>query len=244
MPRRARSVRALRVGLLVCAAGLAIAAAAQAAAPLPGPPLYDGVVMVAPYAFLQPSGSQPGGAQPASTTVPVAGGVSPAIALGTPESPPQAQLIAGAGALALPAGTTALVLSITPVAPDGQPATGVIAGNVYRVAVVNQAGAPVTGEPGRQVTLALRDPGSTDLARIEHLTGGAWQPLTTVSAATSGTYETTGVTSFGDFALVGTPTAGSGPLSPLGLGVLAAAALALLAGGLVYVRPSRRGRAS
>ena len=182
------SVRSPRAGVVACLAGLALAAAVQVAAPLPGPPLYDGVVSVEPYVYLQPSGTQQGGALGASSSNAVVGGVSPAIVLGTPEQPPQAQLLAAAGSLALPGGTTRLVVSITPVPATVEPASGTIVGNVYRVLIVNQAGAPVTGLPDRQVTLALRDPGSTGLASIEHLTGGTWQSLPTVSAAVTGGY--------------------------------------------------------
>ena len=233
------SVRSPRAGVVACLAGLALAAAVQVAAPLPGPPLYDGVVSVEPYVYLQPSGTQQGGALGASSSNAVVGGVSPAIVLGTPEQPPQAQLLAAAGSLALP-GTTRLVVSITPVPATVEPASGTIVGNVYRVLIVNQAGAPVTGLPDRQVTLALRDPGSTGLASIEHLTGGTWQSLPTVSAAVTGTYETTGVTTFGDFALVGTPSAGGGAggASPFAIITVGALVLALAAA----VSPSVRNR--
>ena len=234
------SVRSPRAGVVACLAGIALAAAVQVAAPLPGPPLYDGVVSVEPYVYLQPSGTQQGGALGASSSNAVVGGVSPAIVLGTPEQPPQAQLLAAAGSLALPGGTTRLVVSITPVPATVEPASGTIVGNVYRVLIVNQAGAPVTGLPDTQVTLALRDPGSTGLASIEHLTGGTWQSLPTVSAAVTGTYETTGVTTFGDFALVGTPSAGGGAggASPFAIITVGALVLALAAA----VSPSVRNR--
>jgi hypothetical protein len=235
--RRARS------GVLACLAGLVVAAIAQLAAPLAGPPLYDGVVVIAPYVYIDPVGSEPGGARTATTTVPVTAGTSPAVVLGTPEQPPQAQVIAAAGALALPAGTTAIVVSITPVTqavtPVVAPASGSVVGNVYRVAVTNQAGVPVTGVPGRQVTLALRDPGTTDLARIELLSNGAWQPLQTVSAAVPGSYETTDVSTFGDFALVGTPRSVGDPLAPTAFITLAAVAATTVAVGIGIVRSRR-----
>jgi hypothetical protein len=239
------SVRSPRAGLLACLAGFALAAAVQVAGPLPGPPLYDGVVVAEPYVYLQPSGNEPGGARWATTNVPVVAGVSPAIALGTPEHPPQAQLIAGAGALAMPPGTTALVVSITPVPPTVVPASGAVYGNVYRISIVNQVGAPVTGLAGKQVTLGLRDPtgGSTDSRlTIELLAGGAWQPTTTVSAAVAGTYETTGLVSFGDFALIGTVPPGGGSLSPYAWVTGSAIVVGLLLLGISVVR-ARRGSA-
>ena len=232
-----------RLGVLACLVGLAMAAAAQLAVPLPGPPLYDGVVVVEPYVYLDPVGSEPGGARMATATVPVVAGVSPSIVLGTPEQPPQAQVLAAVGALALPAETTAITISIAPVAPTVMPASGLVVGNVYRVVIVNQEDAPTTGQPGRQVTLALRDPGSTDLAHIELLSNGAWQPLTTVSAAVPGTYETADVTTFGDFALVGTPRPVGDPFAPTSLITFAAIAGTIVALGIGVVR-SRRGASS
>jgi hypothetical protein len=234
------------VGTAACIVGLALAAV-QAAGPSLRPPLYDGVVVVDPYRFLEPAGTEVGGAQGASRTMPVVGGSSPAIAIGTPEQPPQAQLIAAAGALVLPAGTTTLVATITPVAPAQAPPSGAIAGNAYRVAIVNQAGSSVGPQQGSRVTLALRDPGATDLARIELLSGGTWRPLATVSAAVSGTYETTGLTTFGDFALVGSaPRGGSAAgtaLSPFAIITVAAIALTLLVvvGTLLKARIGRGG---
>jgi len=54
VPRRVR-----RTGLAACALGLGIAAAAQLAAPLATPPLYDGVVVVQPYVFVNPPPASP-----------------------------------------------------------------------------------------------------------------------------------------------------------------------------------------
>ena len=236
-----------KAGLAACAIGLGLAAAVQVAGPLTGPPLYDGVVVFEPYVYLQPSGSEPGGARWATNNGPVVGGVSPVVALGTPEHPPQAQLIAGGGALAMPAGTTALVVTITPVPPSVVPASGVVYGNVYRISIVNQTGAPITGLAGKQVTVALRDPTTSSTGSpltIEVLAGGAWQPLTTVSAAVAGTYETTGLTSFGDFALVGSaPAGGDAPaLSPFAIVTWLAIAATVAALVAISLRDRRRGR--
>jgi hypothetical protein len=232
------SIRSRRAGALAIVAGLAIATAAQVSTPRPGPPLYDGVVVTEPYLYVDPTGTEQGGAGPAATTQPVAAGVSPSVVLRTPETPPQAQLIAAAGQLVLPPGTTSIVASITPIATTVTPASGAVVGNAYRVTVANQAGAPVTGQAGAQVTLALRDPGSTGLARIDQLVNGAWVPLATVSASVTGTYETTGVTTFGDFALVGsTRAAGDDPRGQL---ITAGAILiAVLAVGVGWLRGRR-----
>jgi hypothetical protein len=232
--------RASKVGIAACVAGLALAAAVQSTGPSLRPPLYDGVVTVDPYKYLQPVGTQAGGPQAATGTVPAVNDISPAIALGTPEQPPQAQLIAGPGALVLPTGTTSVVVTITPVPPAVQPASGAIDGNVYRVSVLNQAGVAVSPLPGKQVTLALRDPGQYDLVTIALLAGGGWQPLPTVSAAVGGTYETTGLTAFGDFALVGsgsTGTSGSGSApSPFAIVTIAALVFALSVFAITFLR--------
>jgi len=242
-------LRVSRVGLAACAVGLALAGFVQVAGPSLRPPLYDGVVTVEPYVYLEPAGSQDGGPKGATRTFLVTSATSPTVTVATPEQPPQAQLIAGAGSFTLPAGTTSIVVTISPVVPAALPPTGAIAGNVYRVVVENQAGAPVIPEADKEVTIALRDPGSTDLARIERLSGGSWQALPTVSASVSGTYVTTGLTMFGDFALVGTGATGDGSgssVSPLAIVTVAAVALALLLAAAAFlrersVRPRRPG---
>ena len=235
-----RPTRRWATGLITCAGGLVVAAAVQMAGPTLRPPLYDGVVNVEPYRFLQPLGTEAGGALTATRTIAVQGSLSPALAVGTPEQPPQAQLIAGSGALAMPAGTTSLTVTITPVAPAAAPLTGAVAGNVYRVSVVNQAGVAVAPAPGTEVTFALRDPGSTGLMRIEILTAGSWQALPTVSAAVSGTYETSGIAAFGDVALIetgGTGGAATGSaLSPFAIVTAAAILLALIVVAVTAIR--------
>ena len=138
VPRRVR-----RTGLAACALGLGIAAAAQLAAPLATPPLYDGVVVVQPYVFVNPPAVKPGGAKGASAHLALSGSKSPLVALATPEQPPQAQVVAGDGTLVLPATATALDVSITPLDPSVDTAaasTARVLGNVYRFAVVDQAG--------------------------------------------------------------------------------------------------------
>lgn len=235
---------ARKIGIASCVVGLTLAAIVQLEGPSLRPPLYDGVVTVDPYRFLQSAGTEAGGAQGATRTIPVTGGTSPVIALGTPEQPPQAQLIAGAGALLLPAGATSLVVTIAPVAPAASPPSGTIAGNVYRVGVADQAGAAVEPAPGTQVTLALRDPGSTGLVQIELLSGGTWRSLPTVSAAVSGTYETTGLSTLGDFALVGSgpPGEASPSVSPYAMVTGLAIAVAVVAFVALFLRDRRRAK--
>lgn len=217
----------------VAAIGFAIGAGAQLLAPLPGPPLYDGVVNVEPYRFVAPAGGI-GAARSAQITLPVTAPTSPTLVVGTPEQPPQAQLIAGPGAFALPPGTTAMTVSISPIDPLAEPAldstAGTFVGNAYRVSVTTQAGTPILAHADAQVTLALRSPTSGN-ASVARLANGQWSVLRTESAAVPGSWETAGLMDFGDFVLVG-PAGSGGTGSILGAataGVLLVALAAVVA---------------
>jgi hypothetical protein len=230
-------IRRDHAGGLAIAVGFGVAVLASVLGPRGAPPLYDGVVPLDPYRYLAPSSGQLGGATAATTTMPVPLGTSPIVALGTPEQPPQAQMIAHGGALILPPGTTSITVSITPVPSSVQPQNAQVLGNVYRFSVTNQAGTAVTARSDAQVTLALRAPGTVGDATVERLVGGTWTMLQTAGAGFPGTFETTGLTEFGDFALIGQGAGGTGPdLALVGtiLGVAAAGAfVALLAWTLV-----------
>jgi hypothetical protein len=189
------------LGLFALAFGLAIAVAAQRLAPIGGPPLYDGVIVEAPYVWLSPPAGFSGGAQGVDQTVRVQGGHSPDIGVGTAENPPQAQLFAGAGFLNLPSGTTSIRVSIEPVAPASLPDGWTIAGNVYRVSVTNQAGQPVSGQASGGVTIELRGPATLNAPAIEHFSGGKWSELAADSVGQPNIFGAV-VTDFGDFALV------------------------------------------
>jgi hypothetical protein len=189
------------LGLFALAFGLAIVVAAQRLAPIGGPPLYDGVIVEAPYVWLSPPAGFSGGAQGVDQTVPVQGGQSPDVGVGTAENPPQAQLFAGAGFLNLPSGTTSIKVSIEPVAPASLPDGWTIAGNVYRFSVTNQAGQPVTGQASGGVTIELRGPATLSAPAIEHFSGGKWSELAADSVGQPNIFGAV-VTDFGDFALV------------------------------------------
>src|SRR6202008_1664103 len=88
----------------------------QFTAPFRSLPLYDGVIVQEPYRYLAPSSGQAGSPTSYAGTQPIHGATSPAFVAATTESPPQAQLIAPAGAFVVPAGVTALSISIQPVA--------------------------------------------------------------------------------------------------------------------------------
>jgi hypothetical protein len=192
-----------RTGLAAFALGLGIAAAAQLAAPLATPPLYDGVVVVQPYVYVNPPAGKPGGAKGASAHLALSGSRSPLVALATPEQPPQAQVVAGDGTLVLPATATALDVSITPFDPSVDAAaasTARVLGNVYRFAVVDQAGDAATAPASALVTVVLRAPEDAPDATLGQLVDGAWHPLK--SEPMFGSTYVAVVTSFGDFAVV------------------------------------------
>lgn len=202
-----RHISGNRRALAVLAAGLAGVVAVQRLTPVAGPPLFDGVVVADAYRWLSPPPGQLGGAQGATGTTGVHG-ASPVVALATPEQPPQAQIFAAPGTLVLPPGTTSLRLSIEPVQPGAAPSDGAIAGNVYRIQVVNQAGGAAAGQPGGDVSIVLRGPLSATQAKVEHLEGGTWQAVQTQPTGLPATFLAV-VTGFGDFALVvpGAPSA-------------------------------------
>ena len=205
-----------RVALAVIALGIGMAAAAQLGAPLAGPPLYDGVVVVQPYVYVNPPAGKPGGAKGASAHVSMNGPKNAVVAVATPEQPPQAQVVAGDGTLILPSSATALDVSITPLDPTvGASAVGAaeVLGNVYRIAIVDQAGAAATALPSSLVTVVIRAPGDVAGAQVGQVINGAWYPLK--SEPMFGSTYVAVVTSFGDFAVI---VPGTSPAIPSGPG--------------------------
>ena len=202
------------LGWLAVAVGLGLALAVQIREPV-GVPLYDGVVVAEPYRYLHPTGAdQAGEPTSAESTKAVDADFSPVIAVATTEQPPQAQLIAQNDAFQLPDGTTELRISIMAVDPEVQPTTGSIAGNVYRVAITNQAGAPVTAKPcGTCRSIILRAPEGVTEGTIGHLEDGAWVTVETTHAGVVGMFQVN-ATGLGDFAVL----AGTGPAGPAGSG--------------------------
>ncbi len=190
------------MALAALVAGLAIAAAAQLSGPVVLRPLYDGVVVAEPYRWLDPPPGLEGGAQGVRNVVPAAGG---GMSVDTPEIPPQAQVDTDYSALALPAGTTSIVVTIRPIKPPAAaPSDGEIAGNVYDLEAVNQRGAVVSIAPGQRVTMLFRGPPSLPSGRIERYAGGTWTVVETDPAGIPDMY-TTLDDSFGVYALVAPP---------------------------------------
>jgi LPXTG-motif cell wall-anchored protein len=230
--------------LLVVGAGLALAA--QAAAPV-GVPLYDGVVIQEPYRYLEPGSGQDGTPTSASLQTEAAGqdGLSKPFVAATQEYPPQAQLIAAAGAFVAPPGAQ-LVVRIEPVRPTSLPVGSRLAGNVYRIAVMDAAGSAVAINPQHPPTVSLRAPVEVTTAKLVRATGDGWQVLPTEHGGLFGLFASE-VTELGEFALI---TPDTGPdLLPVVVGLGAAVALAGVAGFLVLRRrramapppePSRR----
>jgi hypothetical protein len=214
---------------------------AQLVAPVGSPPLYDGVIVLEPYRYLAPGPGQLGSPTAFTASPTVTGSTSPQFVGATTESPPQAQLIAQPGAFVLPAGTTALTVSIGPVAAPASPPKGPIAGNVYRFTVLDQTGAAVAVSPTTLPTLLLRAPDGVADAVIDRFSDGAWHDLPTEPSGQPG-IAITNVSALGDFALIALPTSGVFGLDPRLLGVAAAAAVVsvVLLGPLV--RRNRRRR--
>jgi hypothetical protein len=196
-----------RIGLVALGLGIVLIATAQHLAPLAEPPLYDGVYVPLPYVWLVPPAGQKGGAKGKSGSVAVDGSTNRLVAIATPEQDPQAQLLATSGALILPAGSTTVKFSIEPVLPAELPADGHIDGNVYRISVTNQAGAPLSAPASALVTVVLVSPHSDPDRTIELDQGNGWQPLDTQNQG-PGVWLAV-VTQFGEFAVVAPGAAGS-----------------------------------
>ncbi len=195
MARRGAALSALGAGMLVIVAARLLVPSA--------PPLYDGVVPLEAYRWLDPPPpGQHGGAKGATAAVPVQGGKSPLVAVATPELEPQAQILAPPEGLTLPAGAKTVKVSIEPIPAEGVPTDGHIDGNVYRFTVTDQAGTPITAPASARVSVVLRaaDPTLSE-ATIERFVDGSWQPSKTSSEGFGAAFLAI-ATEFGDFAVV------------------------------------------
>ena len=127
------------IGLQVLTVGLVMMAAVQVVQPV-HLPLFDGVVVVDPYRYLSPPPGGEGSPTSAKATFPIQAGTSPSFAVYTSETPPQAELLAKGGEIAVGSGITSMTVTIDPVPAPGS-SSQTAAGNVYRFAVVDQSGA-------------------------------------------------------------------------------------------------------
>jgi hypothetical protein len=197
--RRRRLVATAMIG------GALVIATVQRLAPVGGPPLYDGVVVADPYRWLSPPPGLLGGARSIVQSTTLVAGQSGELADGTPEVPPQAQVIADFGSLDLPAGTTSIKVSIAPIpAPDVAPPDGVVAGNVYRISATNQQGTVVPVRADGRVTVLFRGPPSLTAATVEVFSDDTWTAAPTDPAGIPDMF-TAIVSGLGDFALVAPP---------------------------------------
>jgi hypothetical protein len=181
-------------------------------------PLYDGVVVVEPYRYLQPTSGQRGDPTSASLDLALAGAPPPPIEAATTESPPQAQLIAGPDSLVPPTGSQSLKVSIRAVPPPGAPSSGEIEGNVYAFELTTDVSGAVTVDAGQLVSIVLRAPSGSPAATIERYANGVWEPLATEAAGLPDMY-IANVTAFGEMALVSgkhapTSSQGNGGAAP------------------------------
>jgi hypothetical protein len=202
-----------RAAWVTLAAGLLLLIAVQLPARHAATALYDGVVVEDPYRYLKPPAGAIGNPSSATVTAQVSGGSVAQLFAATDEVPPQAQVIAEQGALVLPDGATSVTLSIEPVAPASLPTSGRLAGNVYRILVTDQAGAPVTIRPGSLVTLVLRGDRPPTNGTIAQYVGNSWE---TVPSDIGGLPDlfSTNLTSFGDFGVIDSAVAQSASAAP------------------------------
>ncbi len=215
-----------RLGAALVGIAVLAVAAAQMMSPFAQPPLYDGP-LPSPYVWLDAPAGQPSGAQSATMSFePTKDHSNPLIVLSTPEYTPQAQFFALAGSFTVPAGTTSILATITPVEPEAPPPAGYIDGNVYEMSVNDQAGAPLTFATGATpITVAMRginDPSVTGITDEMWLyePGSGWLDAQSKYAGTAATY-LANMTNLGVFALVApgqdpnaTPTPPATPTQP------------------------------
>ncbi len=209
MAGRRRPIVPSRLAALAVAAGVILATAARLAAP-GAPPLYDGVVPLEPYLWVNPPPGQAHGPNGATAEVPVEGGQSPLVAVATTELQPQAQVFATPGALVLPPGAKTVKVSIEPLAVTVKPASGYISGNVYRILVTDDKGQAISAPAEAKVSVVLRSADPTlASASMGLLVNGAWQEEPVSPGGFGGTFIAV-VTKFGDFAVI---ASGSDPFA-------------------------------
>ena len=164
-----------RLAAAILVAGLALTWLAQAISPAPTAPLFDGVFIEDPYRYVDPPAGSDGDPFPVEYTEQVTGGAVPLLAVATAEVPPQAQIIAQADAFEISSDASSITVSIVPSAPSDPD----LVGNVYTVAITDQAGSALTIRPGALVTLILRAPLPDLPAQIARFDGTRWVPLPT-----------------------------------------------------------------
>ena len=206
------------------------------------PPLYDGLTTPPPaYRYLNPpSGVPHTNKRPTSGRIVMsASDVQSGGAFVNTQEPtaPQARLTFDPGALALPAGTKQVILTIRPVPPPSTLPTGGIDGNVYRYAATTSSGATIPVRHGQIIRVLLRGTGAQGTPTIEQFTAGHWRARKTVHLLNT-IYYLAQPTSFGDFALVIPGKAGTAS-NYLPLAVVGGVVVLLMIAGLLAVRLAR-----
>lgn len=117
-----------------------------------------------------------------------------------------------------------------------------IAGNVYRFSVTDQAGNPLPAKPCQGCrSLLLRAPEGTEVATIKQYANGGWIDVPTDHAGTTGLYQSN-VTTLGDYAVIDTPQPQPGPDPILVVG--GALVVLLLGAGAFLLLKVRQARAA
>lgn len=189
------------MSLGVLGAGLLVIVGARLLLPK-APPLYDGIIPIEPYLWLDPPPGERGGAKGTTVDIAVRSGTHPLVAVATPELEPQAQIFAPPGGLTIPSGAHSIKVSIDPVPSEGVPTVGHIDGNVYRIDLVDDQGVALTAPASARVTVVLRgtNPAQAE-ATVARFSGGSWVPLKTELSGFGGSFLAV-VTEFGDFAVI------------------------------------------
>ncbi len=206
MPRR--QLPAIHVLII----GLGLIGLGQLLAGAPTAPLYDGLVVEEPYRYVDPPPGGSGDPFAASDVASVVDGAVPLLAVATNEVPPQAQMLSQADAFVLTDGTSSVAVSVQPLAPGDSR----IAGNIYRFAVTDQAGAAMELVPGAVVSIVLRAPQADPGAMVARLEGDRWVALPTDNGGLPDLYAAN-ITQLGDFAVLwsgAAPTASANAPSP------------------------------
>lgn len=212
-------------------------------------PIYDGIGNPdEPYRYVQPPQSAKTAKAPttAKAVAAVRNGVNQPQFANSGESGPQISVFAPAGAFRAPAGVTGITMTAVPMAPKPPlPTDGTIVTNVYHVtATAKGQPVPIVGTGHRAPSMQMRAPtGKQPGPVFERRTSSGWQQLKTLRIGVD-IYQASGLTSFGDFALVQlTHPPGSGGGGGVNAGLLAGGiALLVVTGGILVIR-SRRTRA-
>ena len=208
----------------------------------PGTPaIYDGICTSDPYRYVvnNPVGSPQ--AMPARETIALVNGQVPTIQLTADnDNNPQAEILVLEGSIQAPAGSTAVTLTITPLAPPSvKPATGHVDGNMYNYSITTSDGKPVsyTESP----TISLRSASRSTQGMVEYFDGHNWKPVKTSSFGCADTLAAA-ATTLGDYAVVVPNTTSTTPASPDSFPWGIVSLLVALAGFALVLVVIRRGR--